>query len=141
MLMRGSIPVAVTNAATSAKAVITALPMAKPLPVAAVVLPRLSSASVRSRTLPSMPAISAMPPALSATGPYASVASVMPNVESIPTAATAMPYKPAVPMAIIVAKTTIMTGAAVLSIPTDKPSIMTIAGPPTELSAILRVGV
>ena len=43
--------------------------MAKPLPVAAVVLPRESRASVRSRTLSGRPLISAMPPALSATGP------------------------------------------------------------------------
>ena len=39
------------------------------LPVAAVVLPRESSASVRSRTSSGRPAICAMPPALSATGP------------------------------------------------------------------------
>ena len=43
--------------------------MAKPLPVAAVVLPRESRASVRSRTFSGRPDISAMPPALSATGP------------------------------------------------------------------------
>ena len=44
-------------------------PIAKPLPVAAVVLPRESRASVRSRTSSGKPDISAMPPALSATGP------------------------------------------------------------------------
>ena len=37
------------------------------------------------------PDISALPPALSAMGPYASVASVMPNVESMPTAAIPTP--------------------------------------------------
>jgi hypothetical protein len=48
----------------------TAEPMAKPLPVAAVVLPIASSASVLSRTCSvSSSIISAMPPALSATGP------------------------------------------------------------------------
>mmetsp|Transcript_33343 Transcript_33343/g.43916 ORF Transcript_33343/g.43916 Transcript_33343/m.43916 type:complete len:228 (-) Transcript_33343:31-714(-) len=47
----------------------TAEPMAKPLPVAAVVLPRESRRSVRSRMEESSSAISAMPPALSATGP------------------------------------------------------------------------
>jgi hypothetical protein len=36
-------------------------------------------------------AISAMPPALSATGPYASTVIVMPTVPSMPTAASAMP--------------------------------------------------
>ena len=52
-----------------AGAVRAAEPMAKPLPVAAVVLPRLSRASVRSRTIGSSPAICALPPALSAIGP------------------------------------------------------------------------
>ena len=36
--------------------------------------------SVRSRTWGGWPVISALPPALSAIGPYASVASVMPSV-------------------------------------------------------------
>ena len=57
--------------------------MANPFPVAAVVLPRESSASVLCRTSGSRCACSAMPPALSATGPYASVASVMPRVDSM----------------------------------------------------------
>ena len=39
----------------------------QPLPVAAVVLPSASSASVRSRTSSPSPLISALPPALSAT--------------------------------------------------------------------------
>ena len=43
--------------------------MAKPFAMAAVVLPTASNASVRSRTSSGRPAISAMPPALSATGP------------------------------------------------------------------------
>mmetsp|Transcript_22617 Transcript_22617/g.70070 ORF Transcript_22617/g.70070 Transcript_22617/m.70070 type:complete len:259 (-) Transcript_22617:1703-2479(-) len=83
--------------ALSAKAVMsetevsTALPMAKPLPVAAVVFPRASRASVVERTLSGSSAISAMPPELSAMGPYASVASVTPRVDNMPTAATAMP--------------------------------------------------
>ena len=64
----------------------TAEPIAKPLPVAAVVLPSASSESVIARTFESRPAISARPPALSATGPYASVAREMPRVASMPTA-------------------------------------------------------
>jgi len=44
-------------------------PMAKPLPMAAVVLPTASSESVILRTSGSISAISARPPALSATGP------------------------------------------------------------------------
>ena len=43
--------------------------MANPFPVAAVVFPNESSASVLSLTAGSNPAISAIPPALSATGP------------------------------------------------------------------------
>ena len=44
------------------------------LPMAAVVLPAASSASVRSRMSSPIAAISAMPPALSQMGPYASIA-------------------------------------------------------------------
>ena len=44
-------------------------PMAKPLPMAAVVLPTLSKVSVIFRTSGSRPLISAMPPALSEMGP------------------------------------------------------------------------
>ena len=43
--------------------------MANPFPIAAVVLPTASSVSARSRTLLPSPAISAIPAALSATGP------------------------------------------------------------------------
>ena len=53
----------------SASAVRAAEPIANPLPIAAVVLPVASRASVRSRTFGSWWVISAMPPALSATGP------------------------------------------------------------------------
>ena len=52
-----------------ARAARAAAPIAKPLPIAAVVLPNSSRESVISRTSLPMPAISAMPPALSATGP------------------------------------------------------------------------
>mmetsp|Transcript_9402 Transcript_9402/g.15177 ORF Transcript_9402/g.15177 Transcript_9402/m.15177 type:complete len:207 (+) Transcript_9402:656-1276(+) len=57
------------KAARSESAVSTADPTAKPLPIAAVVLPSASNASVLARTSGPSPAISAMPPALSATGP------------------------------------------------------------------------
>ena len=77
--------------ASRARAVKAAEPMAKPLPVAAVVLPSASSTSVRWRTSGSSSDIWALPPALSAIGPYASVARVMPRVLSMPTAAIATP--------------------------------------------------
>jgi len=69
----GSWPAGVTalrKADMRAEAVRTAEPIAKPLPVAAVVLPRASRASVVSRTISEQDgSISAIPPALSATGP------------------------------------------------------------------------
>ena len=48
--------------------------MANPFPIAAVVLPTASNLSVRSLTSGSNSAISAIPPALSEIGPYASTA-------------------------------------------------------------------
>lgn len=57
----------------------------------AVVFPSISRASVRSRTSGESNDISAFPPALSAIGPKASVANVIPNVDSIPTAAKPIP--------------------------------------------------
>ena len=52
-----------------ANAVSAADPIAKPLPVAAVVLPRESRASVLFLTSGDIPDICAFPPALSAIGP------------------------------------------------------------------------
>ena len=63
------IPAVDIKAAKRAKAVSAAEPMAKPLPMAAVVLPTASSLSVRLRTSLSKPLISAIPPALSEIGP------------------------------------------------------------------------
>ena len=63
------------NAANNARAVNAADAIAKPLPIAAVVFPTASSLSVLSLTTGSKSAISAIPPALSDIGPYASTAS------------------------------------------------------------------
>ena len=60
---------ALMKAANRAREVRMAAPIAKPLPMAAVVLPAESRMSVRRRTSDSRPTISAIPPALSATGP------------------------------------------------------------------------
>ena len=62
-------PAAAEYAANRANAVRAALPIANPLPIAAVVLPIESRPSVISRTSFPRPLISAIPPALSATGP------------------------------------------------------------------------
>ena len=59
--------------------------------MAAVVLPTESSLSVISLTLSSNSHISAIPPALSDIGPYASTATVIAVVASIPTAASDIP--------------------------------------------------
>ena len=56
-------------AANNAREVNAAEPIANPLPTAAVVLPIESSSSVIARTSSPSPLISAIPPALSATGP------------------------------------------------------------------------
>ena len=63
------------KAAKSANAVRAAEAIANPLPIAAVVLPTASSLSVLSLTSGGSSAISAIPPALSDIGPYASTAS------------------------------------------------------------------
>ena len=52
-----------------ARAANAAAPMAKPLPIAAVELPNSSKESVISLVSLPIPDISAIPPALSATGP------------------------------------------------------------------------
>ena len=65
--------------------------MAKPLPMAAVVLPTESSLSVITRTLASRWQDSARPPALSAMGPKASMETVAPTKASMPREDSAMP--------------------------------------------------
>ena len=90
-----SIPAVCMNAANNANAVNAADAIAKPLPIAAVVFPTASSLSVLSLTIGSRSAISAIPPALSEIGPYASTANCIPVFASIPTAAIAIPYSPA----------------------------------------------
>ena len=88
-------PAKPTKAANKANAVNAAEAIAKPLPVAAVVFPTASNTSVLPRTSSGSALISAIPPALSAIGPKASMASCMAVVAIIPAAAMATPYKPA----------------------------------------------
>ena len=64
-----SFPAVSLNAANKARAVRAAEPIAKPLPMAAVVLPTASSLSVLFLTSGGSSAISASPPALSEIGP------------------------------------------------------------------------
>ena len=81
-----------------------------------------------------------MPPALSATGPYASIAIVIPTVLSIPTAAIPTPYRPADKLAKNMIAAIVNTGRATDSIPTAKPDIITVAGPVSPSLAIFRTG-
>jgi len=104
--------------------------------MAAVVLPTESSLSVISRTWGSRPAISAIPPELSAMGPYASTATVMPVVESMPTAARAMPYRPEVLYATRMPMQIRMMGTQVLIMPVAMPLMMVVAAPVSDCSAI-----
>ena len=77
--------------ANRATAAMTAEPMAKPLVTALVVLPTASRATmIRSGSPSKLPVISAMPAALSATGPKVSSATMMPVVESMPMPARAI---------------------------------------------------
>lgn len=67
-------PTSSLYAENNANDVSAAEAIAKPLPIAAVVLPTESSTSVFSLTFSGNHAISAIPPALSAIGPNASIA-------------------------------------------------------------------
>mmetsp|Transcript_18586 Transcript_18586/g.30320 ORF Transcript_18586/g.30320 Transcript_18586/m.30320 type:complete len:211 (-) Transcript_18586:621-1253(-) len=80
------------NAPNRARPTRQADPIAKPFPIAAVVFPAASRASVLSRTSSGKPAISAIPPALSQTGPYTSIERQVASVPSIPRAARETPY-------------------------------------------------
>ena len=71
--------------ANSATAAMTAEPMAKPLVTALVVLPTASRLTMmRSGSPSNSPDISAMPAALSATGPKVSSETMTPVVASMP---------------------------------------------------------
>ena len=86
-----SMPVKVTYAANRARDVRAADAIANPLPVAAVVFPTESNISVLSLTIGSCSLISAIPPALSAIGPKASIANCIAVVAIIADAASATP--------------------------------------------------
>ena len=64
----------------------------------------------------------------------------MPSVESIPTAAMAMPYRPASSCAPMTAAAMTMSGITVLRIPVANPLMMMVAGPVTDRAAMPLVG-
>lgn len=95
--------------------------IANPLPMAAVVLPAESRASVLSLTLGWQLDISAIPPALSAIGPKASIAKPIDKVDNIPMAERATPNIPASLIATIILMATKITGIMVDLYPKAKP--------------------
>ena len=108
-------------AANKTKAPKPADPIAYPLVTAFVVLPTASNASVVFLTFFGRLDISAIPPALSVTGPYASSATTIPANASIVVTAIAIPNKPAIAFVISIPATIINAGTAVASIEIAKP--------------------
>ncbi len=108
--------------------------------MALVVLPTASNASVDFLTSSGNSAISAMPPALSVTGPKASRATTIPANASIEVAAMERPYRPAVKYEIIIPAQITMTGRAVASMETAIPCIMLVAWPVSDAFATLLTG-
>ena len=92
-----------------------------------VVFPTASKGSVIARTDSSRSAISAIPPALSVTGPYASRATIRPVIESCAITATPIPKSPAKWCATRIPAAITITGGAVACIPTASPSMMFVA--------------
>ena len=84
-------PLRVTKAPKRARATRQAEPMAKPFPIAAVVFPAESSASVLRRAYSFAFDISQIPPALSLIGPNPSMVRAIVSVLSIPRAAKEIP--------------------------------------------------
>ena len=127
-----------TTRAYSAKRTIAAKPaepIAYPLVTALVVFPTASNGSVILRTSFPRWAISAIPPALSVIGPNASIATIIPAIDSIETAATATPYKPPLSAPPQIQKLPRMdtaittTGQAVACIPTARPAMTLVPWP------------
>ena len=103
----------VANAPNRANATRLALPIAKPFPIAAVVFPAASRMSVFSLAY-SISHISAIPPALSEMGPYPSIVKAIDRVDSIPSAARAIPYMSAKVNDTKMVRATKVTGIKVL---------------------------
>src|SRR4029077_7221573 len=98
--------------------------------------PTASSASVNLRTFFGSPAISAMPPALSVTGPKASSATTMPASASIAVTAMAMPNSPACPYDTRMPAMITNAGAAVDSSEIARPWMTLVPWPVTDAAAI-----
>src|SRR5215831_580677 len=125
----------------------TADPMAKPFVTALVVLPTASRFTmIRSGSPWNSPDISAMPAALSATGPNVSSDTTTPVVASMPMPHNATRYRenwmlpPPRPMATASAMAMAMIAQTDDSRPDEMPESTVVAGPVRADSAISRTG-
>ncbi len=133
--------------ANRARAAITAEPMAKPLVTALVVLPTASRlVMIRSGSPENSPLISAMPAALSDTGPNVSSVTTIPVVASSPIPLRATRYRvnwmfpPPMPMSTPMAMTSAIRAVTDDSRPVLIPDRIVVAGPVRAASAISRTG-
>src|SRR5437764_10587050 len=141
------LPIVSMNEANRATAAMTAEPMATPLVMALVVLPTASRLTMtRSASPLNSPDISAMPAALSATGPKLSSDTTMPVVDSSPIPVRATRYSensmlplPS-PTAMAMAMAMAMIAHTVDSSPDEMPESTVVAGPVRADSAISRTG-
>src|SRR3990172_7851325 len=128
------------NTEKSASDASTAEPIANPFVTAFVVLPTASNASVILLVLFGIFDISAMPPALSVIGPYASIETIIPVSDSIATAAIAIPYTPLLMYAKNIPIIKITSGANVDFSPTARPAMTLVPGPVSDALAIVWTG-
>ena len=133
-------PRSAVYAVNSTSAPRPAEPMAYPLVTAFVVLPTASRASVVLRTSSGKSAISAMPPALSVTGPNASRATTRPASASMVVTAMAMPNRSAREKLTRMPAMMTIAGSAVDSSDTAKPWMTLVPCPVNDADAIEFTG-
>src|SRR3954464_11133183 len=133
--------------ANNATAAMTAEPIAKPLVTALVVLPTASRLTmIRSGSPWNSPDISAMPAALSLTGPNVSSETITPVVASMPMPHRATRYSENVRLPLPSASATPIAIAIAITAYTDDwrpdavPDSTTVAGPVSAASAISCTG-
>src|SRR4051794_2268160 len=142
-----SLPMVSMNDANRATAAMTAEPMANPLVTALVVLPTASRLTMmRSGSPSNSPDISAMPAALSATGPKVSSLTTTPVVASMPMPARATRYSEnwMLPPPSARATPSVMAMAMMANTDDSSPELMpdriVVAGPVRDDSAISCTG-
>ncbi len=141
------LPIVSMKLANRATAAITAEPIAKPLVTALVVLPTASRLTITAWAAPSnSPDISAIPAALSATGPNVSSLTTTPVVASMPMPVSATRYRanwmlpPPRPIAAPIATAIATTAHTDDSRPIEVPVSTVVAGPPPVAAAMSCTG-